>query len=104
MSSQKKPLPNKRGPPVLQRRGNASDPEVKEKQEPAQKNEGVQEEEKKGEKPLIRCVGTVHLTLIRGGWSWVMNCYNPQAPHHITRISAFEYKCQLLFNNQSDQV
>ncbi|XP_031433646.1 endoplasmic reticulum mannosyl-oligosaccharide 1,2-alpha-mannosidase isoform X2 [Clupea harengus] len=55
----KKPLPNKRGPPVLQRRGNASDPEVKEKQEPAQKNEGVQEEEKKGEKPLISWRGTV---------------------------------------------
>lgn len=63
LSWQKKPLPNKRGPPVLQRRGNATEPQAKEKQEPAERSEGAPEEEKKGEKALIRCVGllTLHL-------------------------------------------
>lgn len=55
----KKLPPSKRGPPVLQRRMNSSDAQVKEKEEPAERNEGTEGEEKKGEKPVISWRGTM---------------------------------------------
>ncbi|XP_030625171.1 endoplasmic reticulum mannosyl-oligosaccharide 1,2-alpha-mannosidase [Chanos chanos] len=52
-----KPILNKRGPPTMQKRGNVSDWQVKEREEPVVKRE--EDEEEKGEKTLISWRGAV---------------------------------------------